>query len=155
MKRTEIERGVADLAEPIVRELGLYLIKVDFTKEGKHYFLRVYVDKRGGVTIDDCQAVAKRLNPILDETDPIEVGYIFEVSSPGAERPLVTEQDFEVSIGRLVHLTTYAPVNESKEFEGILLSKDNGVITLELGENKETIGIPEEKVAKVRLAIRF
>ncbi len=155
MKRTEIEKLVANLAESIVRDLDLYLINVEFVKEGQHYFLRVYIDKPDGVTIDDCQAVAQKLNPILDEADPIEQQYIFEVSSPGAERPLKTEQDFSVSVGRYVNLTTYAPFNGQKQFAGILLGKENGVISLELTEEGQTISIPEDKVAKIRLAIRF
>lgn len=155
MKRTEIEKLVANLAESIVRDLDLYLINVEFVKEGQHYFLRVYIDKPDGVTIDDCQAVAQKLNPILDEADPIEQQYIFEVSSPGAERTLKTEQDFSVSVGRYVNLTTYAPFNGQKQFAGILLGKENGVISLELTEEGQTISIPEDKVAKIRLAIRF
>ncbi|NLY55554.1 MAG: ribosome maturation factor RimP [Firmicutes bacterium] len=155
MKRSEVERLVTQLAQPEVEALGFDLIGVEFTKEGKHFFLRLFIDKPGGITIDDCQLVAQRINPILDERDPIEQSYIFEVSSPGAERPLKTERDFELSRGRFVHLTTYEPYNGAKEFEGVLLAKENGLISLQIGDGNETISIPEQKVANVRLAIRF
>ncbi|MBO8126384.1 MAG: ribosome maturation factor RimP [Firmicutes bacterium] len=154
MSRSQVEQVVTELAEPEVSDLGYDLIDVEFTKEGRHFFLRVYIDKPGGVTIDDCQKVAERLNPLLDAADPINQQYIFEVSSPGAERPLKTERDFELGKGRFVHVNTYAPINGAKEFEGVLLGKQNGVVSLELDEG-ETIGIPEDKIAKIRFAIRF
>jgi ribosome maturation factor RimP len=130
---------------------------VEYVKEGKSWFLRVYIDKETGVDIEDCGNVSEKLSEKLDEVDPIPQNYFLEVSSPGAERPLKKEKDFLKAIGKNVYIKTYEPILDEKEFEGILTSFDGKEVTLEvrIKTRKKTIVIPFEKVAKARLAITF
>lgn len=153
-KVTEV---VEELAIPILEELQLELVEVEYVKEGKSWFLRVYIDKETGVDIDDCGNVSEKLSEKLDEVDPIPQNYFLEVSSPGAERPLKKEKDFLNAIGKNVYIKTYEPILDEKEFEGILTSFDGKEVTLEvrIKTRKKTIVIPFEKVAKARLAITF
>ncbi|MES9736641.1 ribosome maturation factor RimP [Peribacillus frigoritolerans] len=153
-KVTEV---VEELALPILEELQLELVEVEYVKEGKSWFLRVYIDKETGVDIDDCGNVSEKLSEKLDEVDPIPQNYFLEVSSPGAERPLKKEKDFLNAIGKNVYIKTYEPILDEKEFEGILTSFDGEEVTLEvrIKTRKKTIIIPFEKVAKARLAITF
>ncbi|MFF2457513.1 ribosome maturation factor RimP [Peribacillus simplex] len=153
-KVTEV---VEELAIPILEELQLELVEVEYVKEGKSWFLRVYIDKETGVDIDDCGNVSEKLSEKLDEVDPIPQNYFLEVSSPGAERPLKKEKDFLNAIGKNVYIKTYEPILDEKEFEGILTGFDGEEVTLEvrIKTRKKTIVIPFEKVAKARLAITF
>ncbi|WP_144550263.1 ribosome maturation factor RimP [Peribacillus simplex] len=153
-KVTEV---VEEIALPILEELQLELVEVEYVKEGKSWFLRVYIDKETGVDIDDCGNVSEKLSEKLDEVDPIPQNYFLEVSSPGAERPLKKEKDFLNAIGKNVYIKTYEPILDEKEFEGILTSFDGAEVTLEvrIKTRKKTIVIPFEKVAKARLAITF
>jgi ribosome maturation factor RimP len=153
-KVTEV---VEELALPILEELQLELVEVEYVKEGKSWFLRVYIDKETGVDIEDCGNVSEKLSEKLDEVDPIPQNYFLEVSSPGAERPLKKEKDFLKAIGKNVYIKTYEPILDEKEFEGILTSFDGKEVTLEvrIKTRKKTIVIPFEKVAKARLAITF
>ncbi|KWW10952.1 MULTISPECIES: ribosome maturation factor RimP [Bacillaceae] len=153
-KVTEV---VEELALPILEELQLELVEVEYVKEGKSWFLRVYIDKETGVDIEDCGNVSEKLSEKLDEVDPIPQNYFLEVSSPGAERPLKKEKDFLNAIGKNVYIKTYEPILDEKEFEGTLTSFDGKEVTLEvrIKTRKKTIVIPFEKVAKARLAITF
>ncbi|MFD0049347.1 ribosome maturation factor RimP [Actinomycetes bacterium NPDC127524] len=153
-KVTEI---VEELVLPILEELNLELVEVEYVKEGKSWFLRVYIDKETGVDIEDCGNVSEKLGEKLDETDPITQNYFLEVSSPGAERPLKKEKDFEKAIGKNVYIKTYEPILDEKEFEGILTGFDGKEVTVEIRikTRKKTVVIPYEKVAKARLAITF
>ena len=149
--------AVSELAKPIALELGLELVDVEYVKEGKDWFLRVYADKENGINIDECVELSEKLSLKLDEVDPIPENYFLEVSSPGAERPLKKLSDFEKAIGKNVHVKTYEPINGEKEFEGIMLHFDGIEITLQMKiktARKEII-IPYEKVAKARLAVTF
>ncbi|AXN40576.1 ribosome maturation factor RimP [Peribacillus sp. NPDC060186] len=153
-KVTEV---VEELALPILEELQLELVEVEYVKEGKSWFLRVYIDKETGVDLEDCGKASEKLSEKLDEVDPIPQIYFLEVSSPGAERPLKKEKDFLNAIGKNVYIKTYEPILDEKEFEGILTSFDGNEVTLEIKikTRKKTIVIPYEKVAKARLAITF
>jgi ribosome maturation factor RimP len=153
-KVTEV---VEELALPILEELQLELVEVEYVKEGKTWFLRVYIDKETGVDIEGCGNVSEKLSEKLDEVDPIPQNYFLEVSSPGAERPLKKEKDFLNAIGKNVYIKTYEPILDEKEFEGILTSFDGEEVTIEvrIKTRKKTIVIPFEKVAKARLAITF
>jgi ribosome maturation factor RimP len=153
-KVTEI---VEELAAPVLEDMGLELVEVEYVKEGKSWFLRVYIDKEGGVDIEDCGQVSEKLSEKLDEVDPIPQNYFLEVSSPGAERPLKKEKDYEKAIGKNVYIKTYEPILDEKEFEGILTGFDGNEVTLEvtIKTRKKTIVIPFEKVAKARLAVTF
>ena len=106
--------------EPIVAEQGFELVDVEYVKEAGNWYLRAYIDKPGGITVDDCEVVSRRFSDILDEKDYIEDSYIFEVSSPGLGRPLKKEKDFARSVGEEVEIRTYRAVDRQKEFIGIL-----------------------------------
>jgi ribosome maturation factor RimP len=153
-KVTEI---VEELTQPIVQELGLELVEIEFVKEGKSWFLRVYIDKDNGVDIEDCGIVSERLSEKLDELDPITHNYFLEVSSPGAERPLKKPKDLEKAIGKSVFVKTYEPIDGEKSFEGTLLEFDGNVLKIEIKikTRKKAIEIPYEKVANARLAVIF
>ncbi|MDE1548777.1 ribosome maturation factor RimP [Jeotgalibaca caeni] len=144
---------------PIVEERNFELVDVEFVKEGKNWFLRVYIDKPGGIDIEECALVSEHLSGILDEMDPdpIPQAYFLEVSSPGAERPLKTEEDLHRAIGSYVHLSYYQAMEGEKFHEGTLLSVTDDTVTLEIKVKTRTkvIEIPREKIAKARLAIKF
>lgn len=144
---------VSQLAGPIVEEAGCTLWDVEFVREGSEKYLRVYIDKEGGVSIDDCEAVARAMDPVLDEKDPIPESYHFEVCSAGLERPLKREGDFLQFMGSPILVKLYRPYNGLKEVPGILRGYDNGAITVEAG--KETITFTKSQVALVRLRVEF
>ena len=153
-KVTEI---VEEMAAPILEELNLELVEVEYVKEGRNWFLRVYIDKDGGVDIEECGLVSEKLSEQLDEKDPISNNYFLEVSSPGAERPLKKDQDYIKAIGKNVHVKTYEPIDNEKEFEGILKDFDGSQVTLEIKikTRKKELVIPYDKIAKARLAVSF
>src|SRR5690606_14595204 len=148
---------VEELVTPIIADMNLDLVDIEYVKEGKNWFLRLFIDKENGVDIEECGIVSERLSVILDEIDPIPHNYFLEVSSPGAERPLKKESDFTSSIGKNIHLKTYEPIEGEKTFEGKLIDFNEGVITLEIKikTRVKTIEIPFDKVAKARLAVVF
>jgi ribosome maturation factor RimP len=154
---SKVTEVVEELAQPIIQELGLELVEIEFVKEGKNWFLRVYIDKENGVDIEDCGIVSERLSEKLDELDPITHNYFLEVSSPGAERPLKKAKDFEKAIGKNVFIKTYEPIDGEKGFEGTLLEYDGELLRIEMKikTRKKIIEIPLEKVASARLAIVF
>ena len=154
---SKVTEVVEELAAPIFQELGLELVEIEYVKEGKSWFLRVYIDKDTGVDIEDCGLVSERLSEKLDEIDPIPHNYYLEVSSPGAERPLKKEKDFEKAIGKNVVIKTYEPINGEKSFEGTLLEFDGQHLKIEvkIKTRKKSVDIPYEKVANARLAVVF
>ncbi|MDP4083071.1 MAG: ribosome maturation factor RimP [Bacillota bacterium] len=154
---SKVTEVVEELAKPILTELGLDLVEIEYVKEGKDWFLRVYIDKEQGVDIEDCGHASEKLSEKLDEIDPIPHNYFLEVSSPGAERPLKKEKDFENAIGKYIFMKTYEPVEGEKTFEGTLLQFDGRTITIEvrIKTRKKVYEIPYEKVASARLAIQF
>lgn len=150
-KVTEITE---QLVTPILQEENLELVDVEYKKEGANWYLRVYIDKEDGpVDIEDCGKVSERLSKKLDEIDPIPAAYFLEVSSPGAERPLKKEKDFQKAVGKNVHVKTYEPVENSKTFEGVLVSFDGEELLID--EGNKTVAIPMAKVANARLAVVF
>jgi ribosome maturation factor RimP len=151
---------VEKLVKPIVEELNLELIDMEFVKEGRDWFLRIYVDTpQGGIDIEQCALVSERVSGVLDEQDPIEQNYFLEVSSPGAERPLKKESDFEKAVGKYIHVKTYAAVKElnEKEFEGHLVSYSPEELEIEVRvkTRKIKVKLTKEKIAFARLAINF
>lgn len=147
---------VRSLAEPIVTHSGLELVDVEFLREGGRWVLRLYIDKEGGVTLDDCQEISRQVEKLLDVEDVIEPAYVLEVSSPGIERPLKTRAHFERYAGHDVEVRTFAPIGEPprKNFKGRLLSiSPDDRIRLEIdGAEYE---IPLDKVAKAHLSVDF
>ncbi|WP_202077159.1 ribosome maturation factor RimP [Caldalkalibacillus salinus] len=148
---------VEELVLPILNERGFELVDTEFKKEGNQWFLRVYIDKDGGIDIEECGEVSEALSAKLDETDPIKQAYFLEVSSPGAERPLKKEKDMHAAVGQSIAVSTYEPVDGQKEFEGKLLEFDGETVTIEIKIKAQTkkISIPYAKIAKARLAVTF
>ncbi len=151
MKVTEV---VAGFAKPIVESLGCELWDVEYVREGSERFLRLYIDKPdGSVDINDCEAISRAVDPVLDEKDPIAESYHFEVCSAGLERSLKRPGDFERFMGSPVTVKLYRPRNGLKEIPGILRGYEDGKVTLEAG--KETIEFEKSEVALVRLRVEF
>ena len=148
---------VNQIVTPILDEMQLELVDVEYVKEGKDWFLRVFIDKPAGIDIEECGLVSERLSEKLDEIDPITHNYFLEVSSPGAERPLKKKQDYEKSIGKNVFIKTYEPINGEKQFEGVLTEFDgtNVSVEIKIKTRKTTITIPYDKIANARLAVTF
>lgn len=148
---------VEKLAKPILDDMGLELVDVEYVKEGKNWFLRLFIDKENGVDIEECGLVSERLSEQLDEIDPIPHNYFLEVSSPGAERPLKKEKDYMQAIGKMIQVNTYEPIDGEKSFEGRLVAFDNEILTLEMKEKTrmKKIELPLNKVSKARLAVEF
>ena len=153
-KREEYEQRTEELLEPVIAELGFELVDVEYVKEGGSWYLRAYIDKPGGITVDDCEIVNRALGDLLDEHDFIEESYILEVSSPGLGRPLKKERDFARSLGEEVEIRTYRMVNKQKEFRGILKAYDKDTVTIETEEEEEQI-FERENIALIRLAFDF
>lgn len=139
MADNKVTETVKNIAKPIAEELGLELVDVEFVREGRDWYLRVYIDKDGGVTLDDCEELSKPLSEKLDELDPIPQSYIFEVSSPGVERPFKTSRDFEKAIGENVRLKLYKAINGRKTIEGILEKYDGETVTILTDEDAREI----------------
>ena len=144
---------VAQLAAPAVAAQGCELWDVEYVREGGTWYLRLYIDKEGGVNILDCEAVSRAVEPLLDEADPIEGSYTFEVSSAGCERPLKRPSDFERFMGSPVTVRLYQARNGAKEFAGTLTGYADGNVTVRVGSEELTF-TPKE-VALVRLRVEF
>lgn len=152
MKRVEIEKRTEELVLDIINGTEIELWDVEYVKEGSEFYLRVYIDKPGGITIDDCVEVNRALNPKLDEEDFVEEAYTLEVSSPGLTRKLKKDRDFEKSIGKLVHIKLYKAESGSKEFIGRLVSFNDEVVVIKSddGEGQET-SLDRNNVSSARL----
>ena len=153
-KREVYEQKTEAILIPIMEELGFELVDVEYVKEGSTWYLRTYIDKPGGISIDDCEVVSRRLSDILDEKDYIDEAYIMEVSSPGLGRPLKKEKDFKRSLGEEVEIRTYRMVNKQKEFTGILTAYDETTVTIEL-EDGTLKTFEKGDIALIRLAFDF
>ena len=152
-KREQYEQKTEEILLPIIEEHGFELVDVEYVKEGSSWYLRAYIDKPGGVDINDCEHVSRALSDALDREDFIEEAYILEVSSPGLGRALKKDKHFEKSLGEEVEVKTYKPVDGSKEFAGILKSYDDKTITIEI-DNIE-ISFAKSDIALIRLALDF
>ena len=150
MKVTEL---VAEFAKPIVEQAGCTLWDVEYVREGSERYLRVFIDKEGGIDIDDCERVHRAIDPILDEKDPIAESYHFEVCSAGIERALKRPSDFQQFMDSPILVKLYRPRNGLKEIPGILRGYEDGCITVEAG--KEMITFTKSEVALVRLRVEF
>jgi ribosome maturation factor RimP len=148
-----IKSIVEEMLESFLAEGGFELVDVEYVKEGSNWFLRVFVDKEGGIEIDDCGRISEYLSGKLDEKDPVPNAYFLEVSSPGAERPLKKAEDYRRAVDKNVFVTTYEPIDGLKEFEGKLVSYDEDALVVQTAKKK--INIPLNKVASARFAIIF
>ena len=148
---SKITDKVTELAKPVVEEEGCSLWDVEYVREAGSWFLRIFIDKDGGVGIDDCERISRRLDPILDEADPIPDSYVFEVGSAGAERELKRPGDFEQFMGSEVEVRLYQPVNGCTVYVGVLAGYDNGRVTVTAGKNE--VSFDKSQIALVKLHV--
>ena len=148
------EASTEEIIMPIIEANNFELVDVEFVKEAGTYYLRAYIDKEGGITIDDCEIVSRALSDKLDEKDFIEESYILEVSSPGVGRPLKKDKDFARSIGQEVDIKLFKPIEKQKEFRGILEGYNNDEITVRLDEDI-VMEFKRKEIALIRLAFDF
>lgn len=149
---SKVTEKVCELARPVVEEEGCSLWDVEYLREAGSWYLRIYIDKEGGVSIDDCERISRRLDPMLDEADPIPDSYVFEVGSAGAERELKRPSDFEAFMGSEVEVRLYQPLNGSKVFVGKLLSYEDGAVAIS-SAGGETLNFTGAQTAQVRLHV--
>lgn len=153
-KRELYETRTEELITPILERMQFELVDVEYVKEGGTWYLRAYIDKEGGITVNDCEAVAREMNEILDREDFVEDSYVFEVSSPGLGRPLKKEKDYIRSMGKEVEIRTYRAINREKEFYGILSAYDESTVTIE-ADDGGTLVFDKTDIALIRLAFDF
>ena len=153
-KRETYEQRAERMLIPLTEAQGFELVDVEYIKEGGNWYLRAYIDKPGGITVDDLEIISRAFSEKLDEEDYIDEAYILEVSSPGLGRPLKKEKDFKRSIGQKVEVRTYRAIERQKEFIGILYAYDKESITLEM-ENEEKMEFARSDIALIRLAFDF
>ncbi|MGE5574388.1 MAG: ribosome maturation factor RimP [Bacteroidota bacterium] len=152
MKSQDIENLVTGLVQPMVDEKGIELVDVEYVREGGQWYLRVYIDRPEGVSMDDCEWVNNELGRKLDDLDPIPQSYVLEVSSSG-EKPLRRESDYERFRGRMVLVNTYSPIDGKKSFQGRLLGMVDGRVRLDL--DGRIVEVPREKISRARLVVEI
>ena len=153
-KKENYEQKTDEILLPITEEYGFELVDVEYVKEGSTWYLRAYIDKPGGIDINDCEKVSRRLSDLLDEKDYIEDAYILEVSSPGLGRPLKKEKDFKRSMGEEVEIRTYRMIDKQKEFTGVLTGYDADTVTIAMEDETEKT-FDRSDIALIRLAFDF
>ena len=152
MGRSEsYEAKTEKLIQPLIDANNFEMVDVEFVKEGSDWYLRVYIDKDGGITVDDCELISRAFNEILDREDYISEQYIFEVSSPGLMRPLKKEKDYKRSVGKLIDIKLYKPVDKCKEFTGVLDSYDKDTVTIKMDDDTQKT-FDRSNLAMIRLA---
>ena len=153
-KRESYEKKAEELILPIINKNNYELVDVEFVREGSNWFLRAYVDKEGGFSVNDCEKVSREFSDLLDEEDFIEESYILEISSPGLGRPLKKDKDFARSIGEEVELKLYKAVENQKEFSGTLEAYDDLTVTIGFEGDVKT-AFDRKNIALIRLAVDF
>ncbi len=153
-KRETYETRTEEMITPILDRMNFELVDVEYVKEGGTWYLRAYIDKEGGITVNDCEAVAREMNEILDREDFVEDSYVFEVSSPGLGRPLKKEKDYIRSMGKEVEIRTYRAINREKEFYGVLSAYDENTVTIKTEDGTE-MTFEKSDIALIRLAFDF
>ena len=158
MAKEDTAKKAGELLAPYLEDKDLELYRVEYKKEGKDWFLRIFLDKPIGsdeeyVSIAECEEITRLMNDILDREDFIDRSYNLEVSSPGLDRELIKDSDFERFKGRAVEIKTYEKINGSKEHEGILIGKENGIVSI--SEDGKELEIPSDRISKINLAVIF
>lgn len=153
-KRETYEKKTEELITPLIDAEGFELVDVEYVKEGADWYLRVYIDKDGGITVNDCEKISRAFNEILDREDYIDDAYIFEVSSPGLLRPLKKDKDYQRNLGKLLEVKLFAPLNGVKEFEAELKSYDKESATLVMDDDTE-VAVKRSEISLIRPAIEF
>lgn len=142
-----------ELSMPILEKYNFEFVDTEYKKEGGQWYLRLFIDKEGGITIDDCQIVSEELSEKLDEVDPIDHSYIFEVSSPGIERPLKNERDFRRNLNKMLEIKFYEPLNGKKVIEGELVDYNEDQVRINY--NGEIIELRKSSIAIMKPLIKF
>ncbi len=156
MNTADIRQKVYDMALQTAEDLGLELVGVDLSGKGRRVLLRVFVDKEGGVTIGDCERMSRSLEALLDVEDPIKGPYVLEVSSPGLDRPLIKQRDFDRAVGRLVRIVLSEKIDNQTFFIGRIIDVGEGWIRLKIEKkNEKDIYIPFNKISRANLEIEF
>ncbi|MBC9875152.1 ribosome maturation factor RimP [Macrococcoides bohemicum] len=152
---SKITERVEEIVAPIVESLGFELVDVEYVKEGPDYYLRIAIDKPGGIDIADCALASEHISEVMDKEDPITEAYFMDVSSPGAERPLKKEKDYENAVGNNIYVKLYEPIAGDKEWIGILEQFNEDFITInaKIKTRTKTIEIDRKKIAKIRRAV--
>ena len=154
MAKKDYEQLTEELITPIIEKHHFELVDVEWVKEGSNWYLRIYIDKEGGITVDDCEIINREFGDILDEKDYISENYIFEVSSPGLDRPLKKEKDYVRSLGKDVEIRLYRPIDKKKEFVGTLEDYDKSSVTIGL-EDGQKMTFDKSAIALIRLAFFY
>lgn len=155
MSKKKVTELVSEMLEPFLKENGYELFNIEYIKEGKDWFLRIYIDnEQERIGIDDCEKVSRYISAKLDEADPIDKNYYLEVSSPGIDRPLIKDSDYEKYKGKEIDIMLYQAVNGQKLLTGTLQGLENNMISIKDNKGK-IIEIPKEKASKVKLAVIF
>lgn len=154
---TSVKDQVEGLLQPILSNKGLSLYEIEYVKEGPDWYLRIFIDKIGGIDIEECGDVSLELSELLDEKDFIKGAYTLEVSSPGVERPLRSINEVKEHINHYIHVSLYVHIDGEKEYEGLLIDVKEDLLTIEYQvlSRKKEIKIPYDKIAKARLAVEF
>ena len=153
MGKGSVTESIEGLVTPIIHENRLELVDVEYKKEGKNWYLRIFIDKEGGVTVDDCTRVSREIEDLIDVEEVVPSSYVLEVSSPGLDRPLKGEKDFLRFKGKRAHVTTYTPIQEQKNFKGTIRDFREDVLVLDI--DSRPVEIPKNQIAKARLEIEF
>ncbi len=154
MNKKNVLKSVTNICESLAADLNYELVDVEYIKESGSYFLRIYVDKPGGINLDDCQTMSMAVSEKLDENDPFKEAYYLEVSSPGLDRPLKTDKDLKRNLGKDIEIKLYKTLNDRKSYEGKLENYNNSEIII-LDEMNNKIEIPKELISIIKLAIKF
>ncbi|KIX91612.1 ribosome maturation protein RimP [Staphylococcus microti] len=152
---SKITEQVEALIQPVLDDLGYELVDVEFAKEGRDHYLRISIDKPGGVDLNDCTRASEHISDVMDEHDPITQAYYLDVASPGAERPIKKEEDYQKAIGQPVFVSLYAPIEGDKEWLGTLsaVTEDTIDMSVKIKARTKVITIPRDKIAKARHAV--
>lgn len=154
MSKKNIESTVSRYLEPIISKYDYELVDVEYVNEATRWYLRVYIYKDGGITVNDCEQTSRELEEVLDEKLPIKQPYILEVSSPGLDRPLKNKADYNRNLGNTIDIKLYKPIYDKKEHQGKLVSFENDIVTISTDQNK-TIEFNHEDIALAKQAIIF
>jgi ribosome maturation factor RimP len=153
MGKGSVAESIEELVTPIINENRLELVDVEYKKEGKNWFLRIFIDKEGGVTVDDCTQVSRQIEDLIEVEEVVPSSYVLEVSSPGLDRPLKKEKDFLRFQGKRAHVTTYTPIQQQKNFKGTIVDFQKDVLFLSI--DGQPVEIPRNQIAKAKLEIEF
>ncbi len=154
-KREDYENKTAMYLTPILDKYGFSLYDIEYVKEGGDFYLRAYIDKPEGITIEDCVTVSREMNEILDAKDYIDEVYTFEVSSPGVERILRKDEHYKAAIDKEITVKTFRPIDGKKEFTGILRSFSDDMILLSMEDESKDLSIPRKDIAKANMAFSW